>query len=125
MKILLSTIIFLIPLSIYAEMVCPSLGGCPIDWETGICVGCIESKVKVKKITKTSPTLADSQKPVKDNTNPYYKTFYDPNYEPEKKVVSNLSLDNDGNIQRAGIDPYQHGYPTIPGQNLLTNTIHK
>ena len=62
MKILLSTIIFLIPLSISAELVCPSLGGCPIIWETGICVGCVE------KIVKTSPTFTDSQKPVKENT---------------------------------------------------------
>jgi len=100
MKILLSTIIFLIPLSIYAELVCPSLGGCPIDWETGICKGCIESKVKVKKSIKPSPTFTELQKPVKDNTNPYYQSFYDPDYKPEKKVVSNLLLDNGGNIQR-------------------------
>jgi len=114
MKILLSTIIFLIPLSIYAELVCPSLGGCPIDWETGICKGCIESKVKVKKSIKPSPTFTELQKPVKDNTNPYYQSFYDPDYKHEKKVVSNLSLDNGGNIQR--------GIPKVI--NILTDPIH-
>jgi len=87
MKILLSTIIFLIPLSIYAELVCPSLGGCPIIWETGECVGCVESKVKVERIVKISTT-----QPVKENTDV--------------------------------IDPYQRAYPTAPGQNLLTSSIH-
>jgi hypothetical protein len=114
MKILLSTILLFIPLSVSADLVCPSLGGCPIIWETGICVGCIEKEVIVKKVVEETRVVNTLALGNVDNTNPHYKSYYDPNYEPEKKVVSNLSLDNGGNIQR--------GIPRVV--NILTDPIH-
>jgi len=108
MKILLSTIILLFPLSTSAELVCKSLSGCRIEMTSGVCIGCVEDGIIIRKIVNVP------KKPVTDNTNPYYQSFYDPDYKPEVKVVSNLSLDNGGNIQR--------GIPKVI--NILTDPIH-
>ena len=128
MKILLSTFILLIPSFLSGEMVCMSLGGCRIIWETGKCVGCVERKVIPKKSVDTfTPvvkvvTLTTTSKVSNTNTNPHYKTYYEPEYKPEIKVVDTPTLDNGGNVILH--DNYQRGYPTHPHQNLLTSSIH-
>ena len=101
MKILSSSIIitllvlFAFCAESYAERICLAPSGCKVEMDTGFCEMCVDKEV----IT---------------NTNPHYKSYYDPNYQPEKKVVSNLSLDNGGNIQR--------GIPRVV--NILTHSIH-
>jgi hypothetical protein len=83
--------------------------------DTGYCEMCVD-KEAIKTDTPVVKVLSHTETyevPV-DNNNPYYKTFYIPNYESEKKVVSNLSLDNGGNIQR--------GIPKVV--NILTDPIH-
>jgi len=128
MKILLSIFILLIPSFLSGEMVCKSLGGCRIVWETGECIGCVESKVIPKKSVDTfTPvvkvvSLTTTDKVSNTNTNPHYKTYYDPDYKPEIKVVDTPTLDNGGNVILH--DNYQRGYPTHPHQNLLTSSIH-
>ena len=128
MKILLSTFILLIPSFLSGEMVCMSLGGCRIVWETGECIGCVESEIIPKKSVDTfTPvvkvvSLTKTSKVSNTNTNPHYKTYYDPDYKPEIKVVDTPTLDNGGNVILH--DNYQRGYPTHPHQNLLTSSIH-
>jgi len=69
MKILLSTIIFLIPVSILAELICPSLIGCRIVITSGECIGCVQKEsrkiteeiiVPNKKVTQVSVTTPSS-----------------------------------------------------------------
>ena len=128
MKILLSTFILLIPSFLSGEMVCMSLGGCRIIWETSKCIGCVESDVITKKSVDTfTPvvkvvSLTKTSKVSNTNTNPHYKTYYDPDYKPEIKVVDTPTLDSGGNVILH--DNYQRGYPTHPHQNLLTSSIH-
>ena len=129
MKILLSIFILLIPFSLSGKEVCLSLGGCKIVWETGKCIGCIESEVIPKKSVDTfTPvvkvvSLTKTSKVSNTNTNPHYKTYYDPDYKPEIKVVDTPKLNNDGNVILH--DNYQRGFPTHPEQNLLTSSIHR
>ena len=131
MKILLSIFILLIPSFLSGEMVCKSLGGCRIVWETGECIGCVESEIIPKKSVDTfTPvvkvvSLTTTDKVSNTNKNPYYRSYYDPDYKPEKKVIpyENLYLNNKGNIQNK--DKNQYGYPTHPYQNLLTSSIHR
>ena len=131
MKILLSIFILLIPSFLSGEMVCKSLSGCPIVWETGECIGCVEIDVITKKSVDTSKpvvkvvSLTTTDRVSNTNKNPYYRSYYDPDYKPEKKVIpyENLYLNNKGNIQNK--DKNQYGYPTHPYQNLLTSSIHR
>ena len=41
-KILLSILLLILPLSVFAEWVCPAPAGCKIVQDTGECIGCIE-----------------------------------------------------------------------------------
>jgi len=128
MKIILSFFILFIPFSLSGKEVCMGLGGCKIIWETGKCVGCIERKVIPKKYVDTfTPvvnvfSLTTTSKVSNTNTNPHYKTYYEPDYNPEIKVVDTPTLDNGGNVILH--DNYQRGYPTHPHQNTLTHPIH-
>jgi hypothetical protein len=125
MKIILSIFILLIPFSLSGKEVCLSLGGCKIIWETGKCVGCIEVSEKV--VDTFTPvvkvvSLTTTSKVSNTNTNPHYKTYYDPDYKPEIKVVDTPTLDNGGNVILH--DNYQRGIPNFPRMNLLTSSIH-
>ena len=97
MKILLSIFILLIPFSLSGKEVCLSLGGCKIVWETGKCIGCIESEVIPKKSVDT--------------------------FTPVVKVVS-LTTTNKASVNTP-TSHFQYGYPTSPEQNLLTSSIHR
>ena len=96
MKILLSIFILLIPSFLSGEMVCKSLSGCPIVWETGECIGCVEIDVITKKSVDTS--------------------------KPVVKVVS-LTRTNKVSVNTPK-SYYQYGYPTHPYINTLTHPIH-
>ena len=96
MKILLSIFILLIPSFLSGEMVCKSLSGCPIVWETGECIGCVEIDVITKKSVDTST--------------------------PVVKVVS-LTRTNKVSVDIPK-SYYQYGYPTHPYINTLTHPIH-
>ena len=96
MKILLSIFILLIPSFLSGEMVCKSLSGCPIVWETGECIGCVEIDVITKKSVDTS--------------------------KPVVKVVS-LTRTNKVSVNTP-TSHFQYGKPTHPEQNLLTSSIH-
>ena len=96
MKILLSIFILLIPFSLSGKEVCLSLGGCKIVWETGKCIGCIESEVLPKKSVDT--------------------------FTPVVKVVS-LTTTNKVSVNTPK-SHFQYGKPTHPEQNLLTSSIH-
>ena len=97
MKILLSIFILLIPSFLSGEMVCKSLSGCRIVWETSECIGCVESKVIPKKSVDTIT--------------------------PVVKVVS-LTTNNKVSVNTP-TSYYQYGYPTDPETNLLTSSIHR
>jgi len=96
MKILLSIFILLIPSFLSGEMVCKSLSGCPIVWETGECIGCVEIDVITKKSVDT--------------------------FTPVVKVVS-LTRKNKVSVDIPK-SYYQYGYPTHPYINTLTHPIH-
>ena len=96
MKILLSIFILLIPSFLSGEMVCKSLGGCRIVWETGECIGCVESEIIPKKSVDT--------------------------FTPVVKVVS-LTTTNKVSVNTPK-SHFQYGKPTQPEQNLLTSSIH-
>ena len=96
MKIILSFFILLIPSFLSGEMVCKSLGGCKIVWETGKCIGCVESEVIPKKSVDT--------------------------FTPVVKVVS-LTTTNKVSVNTP-TSHFQYGNPTSPEQNLLTSSIH-
>ena len=96
MKILLSIFILLIPSFLSGEMVCKSLGGCRIVWETGECIGCVESEIIPKKSVDTIT--------------------------PVVKVVS-LTRKNKVSVNTPK-SYYQYGIPTFPEMNLLTSSIH-
>ena len=121
MKILSSSIIitllvlFAFCAESYAERICLAPSGCVIEMDTGWCEKCVDKEVihTSTPVVKVDYHTKRNEVPV-DNTNPHYKSYYDPNYQPEKKVVSNLSLDNGGNIQR--------GIPRVV--NILTHSIH-
>ena len=92
MKILLSTILLFIHLSVSAEMVCLAPAGCRVEIDTGYCEMCVEDEVIVKKVVEEDMLdLETSTTPIKTSS------------------VENY---------------YQRGYPTDPGQNLLTSSIH-
>ena len=96
MKILLSIFILLIPFSLSGKEVCLSLGGCKIVWETGKCIGCIESEVLPKKSVDT--------------------------FTPVVKVPYPTQTDK-GSVNTPK-SHFQYGKPTHPEQNLLTSSIH-
>ena len=96
MKILLSIFILLIPFSLSGEMVCKSLGGCRIIWETSKCIGCVESDVITKKSV--------------DTITPVVK-------------VSSLTTTSKVSVNTP-TSHFQYGKPTNPEQNLLTSSIH-
>ena len=96
MKILLSIFILLIPSFLSGEMVCKSLGGCRIIWETSKCIGCVESDVITKKSVDTIT--------------------------PVVKVVS-LTTTSKVSVNTP-TSHFQYGKPTHPEQNLLTSSIH-
>ena len=96
MKIILSIFILLIPFSTPGKMVCKSLSGCPIVWETGECIGCVEIDVITKKSVDT--------------------------FTPVVKVVS-LTRKNKVSVDIPK-SYYQYGYPTHPYINTLTHPIH-
>ena len=96
MKILLSIFILLIPSFLSGEMVCKSLSGCRIVWETGECIGCVEIDVITKKSVDT--------------------------FTPVVKVVS-LTRKNKVSVDIPK-SYYQYGYPTHPYINTLTHPIH-
>ena len=96
MKILLSIFILLIPSFLSGEMVCKSLSGCRIVWETGECIGCVEIDVITKKSVDT--------------------------FTPVVKVVS-LTKKNKVSVDIPK-SYYQYGYPTHPYINTLTHPIH-
>jgi hypothetical protein len=122
MKILSSSIIitllvlFVFCAESYAERICLAPSGCVIEMDTGWCEKCVDKEViqTSTPVVKVDYHTKRNEVPVDDNTNPFYQSFYDPDYKPEKKVVSNLSLDNGGNIQR--------GIPKVV--NILTDPIH-
>jgi len=88
--------ILLIPSFLSGEMVCKSLSGCPIVWETGECIGCVEIDVITKKSVDT--------------------------FTPVVKVVS-LTRKNKVSVDIPK-SYYQYGYPTHPYINTLTHPIH-
>ena len=89
MKIILSIFILLIPSFLSGKMVCKGLGGCPILWETGECIGCVfESEVIPKNIVVNTHTpvvkvlvkkVIDTPTPVnstKNNTSSPERCFF-------------------------------------------------
>ena len=98
MKILLSIFILLIPSFLSGEMVCKSLSGCRIVWETSECIGCVEVSEKVLP-KKSVDTIT-----------------------PVVKVVS-LTRKNKVSVNTPK-SYYQYGIPTFPEMNLLTSSIH-
>ena len=88
--------ILLIPSFLSGEMVCKSLSGCRIVWETGECIGCVEIDVITKKSVDT--------------------------FTPVVKVVS-LTKKNKVSVDIPK-SYYQYGYPTHPYINTLTHPIH-
>jgi hypothetical protein len=52
MKILLSIFILIIPSFLSGEMVCKSLSGCRVVWETGKCIGCVEQEYEEEKVVE-------------------------------------------------------------------------
>jgi len=103
MKKLLLTISFLTLLSsalmakteTITEEVCKSPSGCRIEMTTGSCPDCVT-------ITRTIVTKDIVSSPVK--------------YKNKKKIKVALT---------APKSYYKYGYPTTPGMNLLTSTIHR
>ena len=89
--------ILVIPSFLSGEMVCKSLSGCPIVWETGECIGCVEIDVITKKSVDT--------------------------FTPVVKVVS-LTRKNKVSVDIPK-SYYQYGYPTHPYINILTHPIHR
>jgi hypothetical protein len=96
MKIILSIFILLIPFSTPGKMVCKSLSGCRIDWETSKCIGCVESDVITKKSV--------------DTITPVVK-------------VSSLTTTSKVSVNTP-TSHFQYGYPTHPYINTLTHPIH-
>lgn len=72
MKILLSTIIFLIPVSISAERICKSLVGCRIVITTRECIGCVQSESR--KITEE--IIVPNKKVTQVSASSYYEFGY-------------------------------------------------
>jgi len=77
------------------EEVCNALSGCRIEMTTGACIGCVT-------ITRTIVTKDIMSSSV--------------NYKIKKKIKVALTVPK---------SYYQYGYPTTPGMNLLTSTIHR
>ena len=103
MKKLLLTISFLTLLSsalmakteTITEEVCNAPAGCRIEMTTGVCIGCVT-------ITRTIVTKDIMSSSV--------------NYKIKKKNKVALTVPK---------SYYKYGYPTTPGMNLLTSTIHR
>ena len=103
MKKLLLTISFLTLLSsalmakteTITEEVCNAPAGCRIEMTTGACIGCVT-------ITRTIVTKDIMSSSV--------------NYKIKKKNKVALTVPK---------SYYKYGYPTTPGMNLLTSTIHR
>ena len=103
MKKLLLTISFLTLLSstlmakteTITEEVCNAPAGCRIEMTTGVCIGCVT-------ITRTIVTKDIMSSSV--------------NCKIKKKNKVALTVP---------ISYYKYGYPTTPGMNLLTSTIHR
>ena len=103
MKKLLLTISFLTLLSstlmakteTITEEVCKSPAGCRIEMTTGVCIGCVTT-------TRTVVTKDIVSSSV--------------NYKIKKKNKVALTVPK---------SYYKYGYPTTPGMNLLTSTIHR
>ena len=77
------------------EEVCNAPNGCRIEMTTGVCIGCVT-------ITRTIVTKDIMSSSV--------------NYKIKKKNKVALTVPK---------SYYKYGYPTTPGMNLLTSTIHQ
>jgi len=76
MKILLSLIILLFPISIFAKQICIAPSGCAIEMDTGFCPKCINVKdepiIKEEKvIVEKKPVVNESTAPKVSNTTLY------------------------------------------------------
>ena len=69
-KILLSILLLILPLSVFAEWVCPAPAGCKIVQDTGECIGCIE--VDEPPIIKEEKVVVEKKPIVKVSNTPLY-----------------------------------------------------